>query len=236
MERPARAASLHDALVETLGARIVHGEVAPGDRLLTGALAEGEGASRTSAREAVRVLESLGLVRVRRKAGIEVLSEKAWNVYAPEVIAWRLSGPGRARQLVELGHLRGAVEPLAARLAAEHASPSERRSIVADAEAMSRSEHDADGHEYLSADVRLHRTLLAASSNSMLAALGDVVAAVLAGRTRHALMPHDANPDAVRWHQDVAHAVAEGRGDDAAAAMTLIVGEADAATRRGRNP
>jgi len=220
---------VHDALVERLGVAIVNGEHPAGTRLLTADLAESSGASRSAAREAVRVLESLGLVQVRRKAGIEVLPVERWNVYAPEIIAWRLHGPGRARQLHELGELRGAVEPLAARLAASRATDAQREALVAAALAMVRNEQRADDAEYLDADVRFHRTLLSGSGNPMLAILGGVVQSVLEGRTRHALMPHAANPDAVRWHRDVAFAVASGDAEAAYEAMLRIVGESDAA-------
>lgn len=221
--------SVHDALVDRVGAAIVHGVHPPGSRLVTSGLAEGS--SRGAGREAVRVLESLGMVRVRRKTGIDVLPASEWNVYAPEVIRWRLAGPGRDAQLRELSQLRGVVEPLAARLAAAHATDAHRRDLVAAVLEMARTEHDADGAEYLAADIRFHRTLLAASGNAMLGALGSVVESVLAGRTFHDLMPHDANPSAVRWHQDVAFAVAAGRSAEAAEAMSLIVVEADEAIR-----
>ncbi|WP_295843515.1 FadR/GntR family transcriptional regulator [uncultured Microbacterium sp.] len=228
MDRPA-VASLHDALVDRLGAAIVRGELEPGSRLVTGDLSEGS--SRGAGREAVRVLQSLGLVHVRRKTGVEVRPSTDWNVYAPEIIAWRLAGPGRDAQLRELSELRGAIEPLAARAAATHATPAQRQELIAAVIEMARTEHDADGGDYLAADIAFHRTLLAASGNSMLAALGSVVESVLVGRTLHELMPHDANPHAVRWHQDVAFAIAAGRADDAAEAMRLIVREADDAMR-----
>ncbi|WP_424448891.1 FadR/GntR family transcriptional regulator [Microbacterium arborescens] len=221
--------SLHDSLVERVGAAIVHGDVAAGSRLVTADLTEGS--SRGAGREAVRVLESLGLVRVRRRTGVEVQPAAAWNVYAPEVIRWRLAGPERDRQLHELSQLRGAIEPLAARLAAHHASDEQRRELVDAVMEMARTERDADGAVYLAADVRFHRVLLAASGNPMFAALGSVVEAVLTGRTQHELMPHEANPLAVRWHQDVAFAVAGGRAEEAADAMGLIVAEADDAMR-----
>lgn len=228
MDRPA-VASLHDALVDRLGAAIVRGELAAGSRLVTGELSEGS--SRGAGREAVRVLQSLGLVRVRRKTGVEVLPCAEWNVYAPEIIAWRLDGPGRDAQLRELSELRGAIEPLAARSAASHATSAQRQELVAAVLEMARTEKDADGREYLAADIAFHRTLLSASGNTMFAALGSVVESVLVGRTLHELMPHDANPNAVRWHQDVAFAVTAGRADDAAEAMRLIVREADDAMR-----
>lgn len=220
---------VHDALVERVGAAIVQGEHPAGTRLLTADLAESSGASRSAAREAVRVLESLGLVQVRRKAGIEVLPVEHWNVYAPEVITWRLDGPDRDRQLHELGELRGAVEPLAARLAAANATDAQREALVAAALAMARNEQRADDADYLAADVRFHRTLLRASGNPMLGMLGDVVQSVLEGRTRLALMPQAANPQAVRWHRDVAFAVAGGDAEAAFEAMSRIVGESDAA-------
>lgn len=225
-------ASMHGALVERLGRAIVDGAYAPGDRLLTTELAVEVGASRSTAREAVRVLESLGLVQVRRKAGIEVRPTDEWQSLAPEVIAWRLAGASRARQLEELSELRSAIEPLAVRLAVGRASEPERRALVAAAMRMAEHSHDADGEAYLSADVEFHETLLAASGNALLVALAGVVGEVLAGRTRHALMPADANPDAVRWHRDVAFAIAEGDASAAEAAMTRIVAEAEDAMRR----
>jgi DNA-binding FadR family transcriptional regulator len=218
------AGTLHDALVSRIGADIVQGRLPAGARLVTSELSEGS--SRGAGREAVRVLESLGLVSVRRKAGVVVRPASEWNVFAPEIIEWRLSGPARGSQLRELSELRGAIEPLAARAAAALATAAQREELVAAVLEMARTERAADEAEYLAADVRFHRTILGASGNTMFAALGDVVEAVLTGRTRHELMPHDANPYAVRWHQDVAFAIAAGHADDAARAMRLIVREA----------
>lgn len=63
----------------------------------------------------------------------------------------------------------------------------------------------------------------------MFAALGDVVAAVLAGRTRHELMPRRANEQALRLHGDVAALIRQGDGDGARRAMERIVDESDQA-------
>lgn len=226
---------VHEALLDSLGAAIVQGRYPVGQRLLTAELGDAHGVSRSAAREAVRVLESLSLVRVRRKAGIEVLPESAWNVYAPEVIRWRLAGDGRERQLRELSQLRLAVEPLAAASAAAQASAAQRQELAAAVVEMARWEHAADGEDYLQADIRFHRTLLSASGNAMIAALGDAVEEVLRGRTQYDLMPHDANPDAVRWHHDVAFAIASGDRAAADTAMRRIVAEAEEAMRETVN-
>lgn len=188
--------------------------------------------SRSAAREAVRVLESLGLVRVRRKSGVEVRPRGDWNLFAPEVIAWRLAGPAREEQLVELSQLRSAVEPVAAALAAVSASPAQRAEMLAVVDELGLHDHEADRDAYLAADVRFHRLLLEASGNSMLSALGETIESVLRGRTVHDLMPHVADPRAVQWHRDAALAIAQGEAEDAAAAMRHIVSEAGEAMRR----
>lgn len=226
------AGSVHDSLVTELGRAIVDGTHPPGSRMLTVELAQERGVSRSAAREAVRVLESFGLVWVRRKSGVEVRPRAEWNVYAPEVIAWRLAGPGRDEQLRELSQLRSVIEPLAARLAAVNATSEQKVELVSLVVAMNEEDHEADRERYLSADIRLHRLLLESSGNRMLAALGGVVEAVLRGRTAHDLMPHVANQSAVQWHRDVAFAVAGGDAEAAASAMRSIVMEADEAMQR----
>ncbi|MFJ2543088.1 FadR/GntR family transcriptional regulator [Microbacterium sp. NPDC087589] len=223
---------VHDSLVAELGRAIVDGEHPPGSRMLTVELASERGVSRSAAREAVRVLESFGLVWVRRKSGVEVRPRADWNVYAPEVIAWRLAGPGRDEQLRELSQLRSVIEPLAARLAAVSATSEQKVELVSLAVAMGQEDHEADRERYLTADIRLHRLLLDSSGNRMLAALGGTVEAVLRGRTAHDLMPHVANQNAVQWHRDVVFAVANSDGEAAAAAMREIVAEADDAMQR----
>lgn len=223
---------VHDSLVAELGRAIVDGVHAPGSRMLTVELAQERGVSRSAAREAVRVLESFGLVWVRRKSGVEVRPRSEWNVYAPEVIAWTLAGPGRDAQLRELSQLRSVIEPLAARLAAGTATSEQKVDLVSLVVAMGQEDHDADRERYLTADIRFHRLLLESSGNGMLAALGGMVEAVLRGRTAHDLMPHVANQSAVQWHRDVAFAVASGDGDAAATAMRSIVSEADEAMQR----
>jgi DNA-binding FadR family transcriptional regulator len=93
-----------------------------------------------------------------------------------------------------------------------------------------------DLRAYLDADITFHRTLLTASGNEMLAALADVVAEVLTGRTTHGLMPATPEPAAVRLHADVAQAV-QARDEVAAhRAMTEIISEATASMLRPSAP
>ncbi|MEJ8278541.1 FadR/GntR family transcriptional regulator [Pseudonocardia spirodelae] len=233
MAGAAEGSGLHADVLDRLGAAIAAGEIAPGEVLRADELVGRYGVSRTVVREAVRVLESMGLVRSRRRVGTTVAPRGQWNVHDPRVIRWRLDGPGRDAQLRSLSELRGGVEPLAAELAAARATPEQCGELVGAVMDMTVHGRSGDLLAYLDADVRFHRTLLAASGNEMVAALGDVVAEVLAGRTRHHLMPRRPEPDAIRLHRDVADAVRSGDPEAAGAAMRAILAEADAAMRAG---
>ena len=146
------------------------------------------------AREAIRVLESMGMVASRRRVGITIQPSSNWNVFDPRVIRWRLDAGDRAAQLVSLSELRRGFEPAAAALAARRADPHQCRIMAAAVSDMVVHGRSGDLDAYLLADKVFHRTLLEASGNEMFRALYDVVAEVLAGRTHHGMMPATAQP------------------------------------------
>lgn len=220
--------SLHTRLLDQWGMSIVSGDIGEGDRLPEPDL-DGETPSRTVTRGVTRVLESMGLVRVKRKVGATVTPFSSWNIYDPRVIAWRLQGPDRELTLHELSELRACVEPMSARLAATRARPDQWAILTQAAIDMVANSNRADESDYLEADQNFHRALLEASGNAMFAALGDVVASVLAGRTRYELMPKKANEEALRLHGDVAALIRQGDGEGARRAMAQIVDESERA-------
>ncbi|HEX6238871.1 MAG TPA: GntR family transcriptional regulator [Acidimicrobiales bacterium] len=66
--------TLREVVVDELRAMITRGELRPGDRLIEDHLAEQLGVSRNPVREAIRALESTGLVEVRPRKGAYVSS------------------------------------------------------------------------------------------------------------------------------------------------------------------
>ncbi|MFF1378212.1 FadR/GntR family transcriptional regulator [Streptomyces sp. NPDC058308] len=214
----AQARGLHSRVLEDLGPAITAGEYPPGSVLRTDELAQRLEVSRSVMREAVRVLESMHLVASRRRVGVTVLPTEEWNVYDPQVIRWRLAGADRARQLRSLTVLRSAVEPVAAGLAARHATAAQCAELTECALGMVAHSRGHQLEGYLRHDVAFHRVILNASGNEMFARLGDVVAEVLTGRTAHQVMFEDPDPPAVTLHVKVAEAVREG---DAARAEAL---------------
>ena len=230
-DETAAEGTLHDRLLDQWGAAIVGGAIAPGDRLPAPDL-DSQRPSRTVTREVTRVLEAMGLVTVKRKVGATVNPCRLWNIYDPQVIEWRLRGPDRGRTLHELSELRACVEPMAAQLAASHADQDHWAKLTRAAIDMVANADRADGPDYLRADETFHRTLLEASGNAMFSALGDVIASVLSGRTRHELMPRKADEKALRLHGDVAALIRRGDAEGARHAMDWIVDESDRAVEQ----
>jgi DNA-binding FadR family transcriptional regulator len=217
---------LHGAVVEQWGSEIVRGVLAAGHCIAADRAAAGLGVSRTVVREAVRVLESMGLVEARRRVGITVLPESRWNPFNPQVLRWRLAGPARMEHLRSLSELRDAVEPMAARLAAQRATSAQLDALTAAVTGMSTNARTANSGAYLAADAAFHTTLLEAAGNPMFAWLTSVVVAVLEGRTEHALMPQVADTEALRLHQVVATAIQAGDATAAETAMRAIISNA----------
>ncbi|KKE99334.1 GntR family transcriptional regulator [Mycolicibacterium obuense] len=208
---------------------IVAGTHAAGDVVTLDGVCARYRVSRSVAREAIRVLESMGMVASRRRVGITIQPATAWNVFDPRLIRWRLDSDDRARQLASLSELRRGFEPAAAALAAHRADPHQCRIMAAAVSDMVMHGRSGDLESYLLADKVFHRTLLEASGNEMFRALYDVVAEVLAGRTHHGMMPATPNPAAIALHDEVARAVRLGDTDVAEKAMRAIIDEAASA-------
>ena len=226
-----RPAGQHASVLSALGGRIASGRLAAGQVLTVEGVCAEHGVSRSVAREAIRVLESMGLVASRRRVGITIQPREQWNVFDPRVIRWRLDEGDRTEQLLSLSELRRGVEPVAAALAAERADGDQCRTLAAAVSDMVVHGREGDLDAYLVADTTFHRTLLEASGNEMLRALHDVVAEVLSGRTHHGMMPARPNPRAIELHDEVARAVRLGDGAAAERAMRAIIDEAAAALR-----
>lgn len=227
--RDLTSGGLHAGVLDQLGTLIASGELAEGEVLSIERLEARFGVSRSVIREAIRVLESMGMLTSRRRVGLTVAGRAAWNVFDPRIIRWRLEGDDREAQLASLSELRLGFEPVAAALAARRATPEQCGTLAGAVMDMAVHGRSGDQEAYLDADIRFHRTLLAASGNEMLAALAGVVAEVLAGRTHHHLMPATPNPAAIRLHGDIAQAVQAGDPVAAEAAMREIIAEAAAA-------
>ena len=213
---------LHQRVLDALGGAIVSGRLPAGHVMLLESIAVEQSVSRPVAREAVRVLQSLGLVETVKRIGVRVLPMPSWNVLDPAVIHWRLAGAGALRQLRSLTELRTAVEPVAAGLAALHAERAEADELTVLAASLASCAGRGDIDGFLRDDVRFHQLVLHMSRNEMFARLSDVVAEVLRGHTLHEATPSGPDGESLELHRAVAEAVSRGSRSDAAGAMAAL--------------
>lgn len=219
------AEALHRSVLDVLGTEITAGVQASGAVLTLERIQQRFGISRTVARECMRLLEQLQLVTSSRRVGIVVRPSEDWDVLDARVIRWRLAGPGRETQLHSLSELRAAVEPLAAARAARYATATESSQLTAIAARLRAAGEAGEREECLALDIEFHAGLLRASRNEMFAALTDVVAEVLAGRTHAGLVPSEPSSASLAAHEAVALAIQDGNGVAAETSMRELLTE-----------
>ncbi len=222
-------------MVHALGAAIVRGELGPGGPVPTeDELVSRFEVGRSALREGVKVLAGKGLLESRTSAGTRVRPRESWNLLDPDVLRWRYSenpGPADIRALADL---RVALEPGAARLAAESATAAQRSMIAAAMAALWATVEAPD--EFIAADLAFHRAVFAACHNDLLLYIHDVVSVALGAiRPLHTYsVTH--NRVTLPAHQAVAEAIQRGHHRKAEAAMREIVEGARADLIREQNP
>lgn len=227
--RTPSAPLLHRAPARELGIEIIEGRIAVEAGMTLDDLQRRFAISRTVAREVVRELETLHLVTSRRRVGIVVQDRAGWNALHPTLIDWRLHSTDRPKQLRDLTELRHVVEPAAAGAAARLATVEARAALPPLAARMRELGEAGRLEEFMTLDIRMHRTILESSGNDLFAAMADLVEVVLVGRTELSLMPQQPKPEALDAHEDVADAIWRGDTRAAQSAMTAITAEVLAA-------
>lgn len=214
---PVRAVRAYERVVEQIEDRVLRGQLAPGERLPS----EREmmvqfAVGRSTIREALRVLESGGLVRSRPgdPRGPEVLP------FSPEMLRKsvarlvRVEGVG----LGELVQFRMLLEGSANMLAARLASQAELAEMDAALAAMAAAVDE--GYEQFSrADVAFHDVVARASRSTLIQVCSEVVRGVVLGlishKIAHAADRHDLMVESLGHHTEVLEAVRSRDGERA---------------------
>lgn len=169
---------IHGRVTQGLGESIVRGVYPPGSTLPREPdLMTLYGASRTSIREAVKVLGAKGLVETRQRLGTRVRDRSHWNMFDTDVLHWHSFDDLDNDILKDLIEMRQLVEPPAARLAATRATLDDIALIGERCEDMRKAVDDMAA--YALADVQFHLAVFGASHNTMLQRFAHIVAGFL---------------------------------------------------------
>jgi DNA-binding FadR family transcriptional regulator len=172
-----RRESLHHAVAQDLGARILKGEFAPGALLPNEAeCCVAYGVSRTAVREAVKMLMAKGLVLSRPKIGSRIQPRDAWNLLDRDVLAWYCAATDYWHFLANMQQVRQILEPETAALAAANHTPAQLAAIESALAGMRAAESLAAWNV---ADVRFHLAILGAAGNDLLVPLGFLIESAL---------------------------------------------------------
>ena len=170
----------------------------PGSKLNVEQLCRSLGVSRTPVWDAMRRLETEGLVTTVPRHGVFVLNydvDKIRDLFA----------------------VRGALEGLAARQAAQDLAPDHRASLEAAVRELERAARSSDVEDYSRAAIAFHDGVLAAARNQVLGRLlENVYAQILVLRLRSLHLPHRL-ASSVAEHGDIFTAIAAGNADRAEA-------------------
>lgn len=222
---PALATTLPSQVARELGRRIVSGAYRSGALIEDeGALATRYNVSRTVIREAVKILSTKGLLDVRRGIGTRVESRSAWKLLDEDVLAWHQSAAPRADTLKQLMEMRQALEPNAARWAAERAEADDLAEISGAVDRMERSYGVTEA--FVLADAGFHRAVLKAAHNEFLSALEGIIYAALLTSIRLTNADPEDNKSSTAFHRVVSDAIAARDQEAAADGMQRLLSDA----------
>ena len=191
---------LYNNIFEELQQRIRQGDWLPGDRLpsitqLAKELQVGAG----TIREALRSLQSIGLIKIEHGSGVYITGARPSTELSSH---FQKVGDGL---LLALAETRRILEPELASLAAERGTDEELTEIEGLVRQM--EEEDKNGHDFAELDVLFHRQIAHAAHNPILYQTMEGVSDLFLESRRAILLDPNALLRALRYHALIAEAL-----------------------------
>lgn len=180
--------------------------------------------SRSSTREAVKMLSAKGLISSRPKQGIRVLPESSWNMFDTDVLKWILSSKPSLALLKEFTEVRVALEPQAAALASLTASYQQLDVIEKALARMVDADNGLD--DPLEADIAFHTAVLAASNNRFFLQLTEFISTALRVSIRYTNRIKGVPGADVQKHAEILNTIKSRNPERAKKAVEAILFEA----------
>jgi DNA-binding FadR family transcriptional regulator len=220
---PDSGRNLTHQLTHKIGAAIIKGSYAIDKSFPTEAeLSLQYNISRSVTREAVKMLTAKGLLASRPRQGIRIMPSAHWNLFDPDVLAWTLSARPSLDLLREFTQLRLAIEPEAARLAANNYEDLPRMNDIANA--LARMKDASEGlDDSLSSDIEFHTAILAASNNRFFLQLRQFIQVALRASIASTNQLKGVFTASYDDHKNIYDAIKTGNADAAAAAAKYLL-------------
>ena len=227
--RRMRNGHIFRSLVHELQQRIRAGEWTPGEHLPSIThLAQSYEVSTGSVREALRSLQSQGVVRIEHGRGVIVISNHSNDTRPEQEILPHLVN------IVALAEARCLIEPELAAMAALRASSSELNEILQLAITMEQNVHA--GLDFVDADTAFHHTIACAAHNAVLQQMMWGVRELFAISRQLTSHEQDMTTRAVRYHRLIADAICERNAPQARLLMQAHMNDAQSSVRTMHMP
>jgi GntR family transcriptional repressor for pyruvate dehydrogenase complex len=207
-----------DAAVDQIAALIASFKIQVGDQLPSERqLMQQLGVSRASVREALRILEAQGLLKVHPGRGAFVIARPEQANAAASVLSWLQT---HGKEAYELADVREALDGKAAYLAAQRISEQELEDMRNVLRRMEEHERAGRMEQVTAADRDFHRLLSAAGGNEVLRGLADHVADAMSGMKYSILALPSRSRRSIQEHWKIIRAL-EAHDPEAAAAAVV---------------
>ena len=200
--RAVKKTRVSEEIVAQIYALVRNGDLNPGDRLpAERELALQLGVSRPSVREAMRLLDTKGLVNIRPGAGT-FIAEDDVDVIARSFSSLLEDDTGAARDVFEMRLL---LEPHVVSLAAERAGDSDIRRMTQILDAQ--ESEIAAGGTGVEFDTEFHSTIAAATKNAALVAVMQAISGILSESREDSMLSSDRSELSLQSHRQIVSAI-----------------------------
>ena len=208
-----RSAKVSELVARDILSDIEQRGLQPGAKLLPEtAMLKRYGVGRASLREALRILEIYGVIKIKPGPGGGPVVDAVDSTDFSRASSFYLNVLGAT--VGDLLEARGALEPFMARMAAERITSERAASLRSVLEAEQQAEQDP-GAGWGKATAGFHAELAGMTGNPILDLLGRTLITMLAERTRPIFPPGERSATR-RIHQRIAEAIIGGNAEEAA--------------------
>lgn len=217
MFEPITEAGIPDSIIAQTKRLIATGQLKPMDRLPgERELMKELKVSRSSLRQALQALESIGFVKTIPGKGtyIQDVSDNAVTILGSLILPW---AEGNEKQLDELLEVRLVLEMEAAALAAKRANQEDLRLIHSALENIKNAHLGRQLNDMVNSNIAFHRAIVQAADNSLMMTIIDSIGTAMRDLSSFALRITGGLPDSVDEHRRIYDAIASGNPKSARA-------------------
>jgi GntR family transcriptional repressor for pyruvate dehydrogenase complex len=216
-----KTSKISDQIIDQIRDAILSGKLKPGDRLASEKeLADQFSVSKATMREAMRVLEVLGLIEMRKGvSGGIFIAEVGMRTTIHSIINFLHFQPVSIKEITMLRYL---IEPTVGRIAASKITEKDMQNL----KEIVRENYSGAENE-ISKEIGFHRYLARMTENTLLILIADFVDNLLDSIKSKAKLGPDFYRDVRKAHQEILDCIIKRDGPGAAKAMTRDLLEVD---------